>query len=205
LTEVHRQAADNPIIRLSMQVREGISLNCGDYGESRVIERKDCTQALVMEADQVIVGTNRWRRDFNNKIRGIKGIEDPLPIQGERVICLKNDRERQLLNGGMWNVEDVLKSNEWVSMRVANVDEPAREPVRIDVLNNFFTGAEIEPKKRKLSDEFDYAYAITGHKSQGSEWPGVVVFDQSRVFGTDASRWLYTAITRASDRVTVVI
>jgi exodeoxyribonuclease-5 len=206
LTEVHRQAADNPIIRLSMQVREGIPLSCGDYGESRVIRRMNCMPEIVMSHDQVIVGTNSWRRNFNQKIRSLKGIDDPLPTEGERLICLKNDRERQLLNGGMWDVKDVLKSDEWVSMRVSDADDPSRtEPIRIDVLNNFFTGAEIDKIKRKLSDEFDYAYAITGHKSQGSEWPNVIVFDQSHVFEQNASRWLYTAITRAADRVTVVI
>src|SRR5919107_1831700 len=39
LTEVHRQARDNPIIRLSMAVREGERLALGQYGESRVIAR----------------------------------------------------------------------------------------------------------------------------------------------------------------------
>ena len=37
LTEVHRQAQDNPIIRLSMDVREGRELTRGDYGEAQVI------------------------------------------------------------------------------------------------------------------------------------------------------------------------
>jgi exodeoxyribonuclease-5 len=208
LTEIHRQAADNPIIRLSMQVREGVALSCGAYGDSKVIRRMDCTQSLIMGSDQVIVGTNRTRRDFNKKIRTIKGIEDPMPTEGEKIICLKNDRERQLLNGGMWNVNDVRCDKEWVSMHVTAEDDPSRpDPVRVDVLQDFFMGTqdELDKWKRKSSDEFDYAYAITGHKSQGSEWPAVVVFDQSGVFGQDASRWLYTAITRAADRVTVVI
>ncbi len=41
LTEVHRQAADNPIVRLAMTVREGGRLEFGAYGESRVIPRRD--------------------------------------------------------------------------------------------------------------------------------------------------------------------
>lgn len=209
LTEIHRQAADNPIIRLSMQVREGVALSCGAYGDSQVIKRMDCTQSLIMSADQVIVGTNRTRRDFNKRIRDIKGIEDPMPTKGEKLICLKNDRDRQLLNGGMWGVNDVdSRDKEWVSMRVTAEDDPSRpDPIQVDVLKDFFMGTadELDKFKRKSSDEFDYAYAITGHKSQGSEWSSVVVFDQSHVFRNDASRWLYTAITRAADRVTVVI
>ena len=53
-------------------------------------------------------------------------------------------------------------------------------------------------------DEFDYGYALTTHKAQGSEWPGVYIVDDSSVFRADAHRWLYTALTRASERVLVV-
>ena len=45
LTEVHRQAADNPIIRMSMTVREGGRLDPGAYGESRVITRAEIDSA----------------------------------------------------------------------------------------------------------------------------------------------------------------
>jgi ATP-dependent exoDNAse (exonuclease V) alpha subunit len=48
-------------------------------------------------------------------------------------------------------------------------------------------------------------YAITVHKAQGSQWPDVVVLDESPIFGRNAARWLYSAITRASDAVTVVL
>ena len=41
LTEIHRQARDNPIIRLSLDIREGEYLERGIYGESRVIARED--------------------------------------------------------------------------------------------------------------------------------------------------------------------
>src|SRR6202521_1356655 len=41
LTEVHRQARDNPIIRLSMDVREGLRLEEGTYGLTQVVSRAD--------------------------------------------------------------------------------------------------------------------------------------------------------------------
>jgi len=41
------------------------------------------------------------------------------------------------------------------------------------------------------------------HKSQGSQWNSVVVLDESFVFKQDAARHLYTAITRAAERVVV--
>ena len=51
---------------------------------------------------------------------------------------------------------------------------------------------------------FEFAYAITCHKAQGSEFDSVVVFDESWLFGEDRFRWLYTAITRAKKRLLIV-
>lgn len=51
---------------------------------------------------------------------------------------------------------------------------------------------------------FEFAYAITCHKAQGSEFDYVVVFDESWLFGEDRFRWLYTAITRAKKRLLIV-
>ncbi|MBQ3221239.1 MAG: AAA family ATPase [Clostridia bacterium] len=63
-------------------------------------------------------------------------------------------------------------------------------------------------KVRTVSDEpicrFEFAYAITCHKSQGSEFDFVVVFDESWVFGEERNRWLYTAITRAKDKLLII-
>ena len=39
LTEVHRQAQDNPIIRLSMEIRAGEYLEPGRYGETEVVRQ----------------------------------------------------------------------------------------------------------------------------------------------------------------------
>lgn len=51
---------------------------------------------------------------------------------------------------------------------------------------------------------FDSAYCISVHKAQGAEWDKVVVFDQSYIFGKDASKWLYTAITRAKKKLVII-
>ncbi len=61
LTEIHRQARDNPIIRLALDVREGREFMRGDYGTAKVISRDEVTQDIVLSADQVLVGTNRTR------------------------------------------------------------------------------------------------------------------------------------------------
>jgi ATP-dependent exoDNAse (exonuclease V) alpha subunit len=58
---------------------------------------------------------------------------------------------------------------------------------------------EIVPK------EFTYAYAITTHKSQGSEWDKVVVLEEKFPFDkNEHARWLYTACTRASEKLVLV-
>lgn len=58
---------------------------------------------------------------------------------------------------------------------------------------------EIVPK------EFTYAYAITTHKSQGSEWQKIVVLEEQFPFDkTEHVRWLYTACTRSSEKLVLV-
>lgn len=208
LTEIHRQAQDNPIIRLSMDVRQGGTLTRSTLGESRVIRRMDLDPADVMDAHQVIVGMNRTRRTFNKRIRQLLGRDDPMPVVDDRLICLRNDRDRQLLNGGMWTVNQVHYRDEWFKLKVETHDDPSVcTPIDVDVLEHFFIDTEetLDIWRRKQSDEFTYGYAITAHKSQGSEWPVVTIFDESAVFRENASRWLYTAITRAAEKVTIVI
>ena len=102
LTEVHRQAKDNPIIHLSMMVREGGRLETGSYGESRIIRRREIDAAAVMAADQVLVGLNKTRRLYNTRLRELNGYRDPMPAAGEKLVCLRNDKTKGLLNGGTW-------------------------------------------------------------------------------------------------------
>lgn len=63
-------------------------------------------------------------------------------------------------------------------------------------------------RKRAVKEEpvcrFEFAYAITCHKAQGSEFDFVVVFDESWAFGKERDRWLYTAITRAKEKLLIV-
>src|SRR5690242_9806509 len=62
LTEVHRQAQDDPIVRLSMDIREGNEIALGDYGESQVVAKSKLDPERVMAADQILVGRNVTRR-----------------------------------------------------------------------------------------------------------------------------------------------
>ena len=73
LTEVHRQAQDDPIVRMSMDVREGRELDIGGYGESEVVRARELDPERVMEADQVLVGRNNTRRAYNMRMRAEAG------------------------------------------------------------------------------------------------------------------------------------
>ena len=208
LTEIHRQAADNPIIRLSEIVRTGGELKEGAYGETRVVRRAEIDAAKVLAADQVLVGVNRTRRAYNQRIRDLSGFAEPLPVAGDRLVCLRNDRTKGLINGGLWRVEALGGvQKDFVKMTLRSEDEGARaSTVKVAVLKQFFEGTEGElawPLRRE-SDEFDYGYALTVHKAQGSQWDDVMLFDESYAFREHRARWLYTGLTRAARRLTVV-
>jgi exodeoxyribonuclease V len=207
LTHIHRQAQDNPIIRLSEIVRSGGDLREGVYGETRVIPRAAVDPAQVLGADQVLVGTNRTRRAYNQRMRDLKGFQEPLPVAGDRLVCLRNDRAKGLINGGLWRVETLGGvKKDFVKMTLRSEDEGARATVKVAVLKAFFEGKEGELgfALRRESDEFDYGYALTVHKAQGSQWDDVMLFDESFAFREHRARWLYTGLTRAARRLTVV-
>lgn len=216
LTEIHRQAADNPIIRMSMEIRDGRPLAIGRYGESLVARRssmsKDDLRAMVLDADQLLCGTNTMRQTFNRRVRELKGIAGTpgewMPTIGDRLVCLKNNRTKGLLNGGLWSVNKVEVKGRKFAMQVASLDDPdAIVPVDVETPFEFFQGTQdaMDWRARKQADEFCHGYALTVHKSQGSAWDNVLLFDESSVFRDNAEKHLYTGITRAAEKVTVVI
>ncbi|TWG49618.1 MULTISPECIES: ATP-dependent RecD-like DNA helicase [unclassified Aminobacter] len=209
LTEIHRQARDNPIIRLALEVREGREIEYGEYGAARVIGRDEVNQDLVLSADQVLVGTNRTRRRYNQRLRQLKGFDASYPQAGDKLVCLRNDPAKGLLNGSLWKV--MTSSRETVKPGInllvsPEEDDPDRGVAKIKLLKAAFENPdeEIPWQQKKRFDDFDYGYALTVHKAQGSQWNEVVLFDESFAFRETRQRWLYTAITRAAERLTVV-
>jgi exodeoxyribonuclease-5 len=208
LTEVHRQAKDDPIIRLSMAVRSGDRPALGGEGSVRIIHRRDVGATMVLGADQVLVGLNRTRRLYNRRIRELKGWRAPTPAVGDKLVCLRNDKSKGLLNGGLWTVQRLRDpAKGFVRMDLVPEEEPAKKAVRVRVLEAFFASEEVEIPRllRRESDEFEYGYALTVHKAQGSQWDEVVLFDESFAFREHRARWLYTGITRAARKLTLVV
>lgn len=208
LTEVHRQAADNPIVRMSMIVREGGRLEVGNYGASRIIRRAEITPEIVLSADQVLVGLNKTRRLYNARMRQLMGHVANVPAVGEKLVCLRNDKSKGLLNGGAWIVQELKTSKKGlITMRVTPEDDTGGKPVKVSVMPNFFDGTEDEVpwELRRHTDEFTFGYALTVHKAQGSQWDNVVMFDEAFAFREHRARWLYTGLTRAAETITVVM
>lgn len=204
LTEIHRQARDNPILRMASDVREGRRLLPGTYGSSRVvpysqIDPKDL-QKGVLSADQLLVGRNATRISSNGRVRELLGRTSVLPQVGDKLVCLRNDHSAGLLNGQLWTcAKDAIWDGDFV---ILNLQGETGKLIDVVAHGDYFEGKAPNIFTKRDAQEFDYGFALTVHKAQGSQWDNVLLLDEW--YGADRERWLYTAITRAAESVTVV-
>lgn len=212
LDEVHRQAEDSPVLWAATKIRRGEDVPYGVHGGALVVaSRGDAdNEARALAADQIIVGRNRTRRMTNRKVRDLRGFaaQSPWPMTGDRLVCLRNDREAGLLNGSLWDVKSCKPEEETMEMQI-EIADPDQTGNEIDcrAWMHHVAGRDQELQgnfARCDLEEFDYGYALTGHKAQGSAWNAVYVLDESAAFGKDARSWLYTAVTRAARSLTLV-
>lgn len=217
LTEVHRHARESGILRMATDVRMTGSFSRipGHYGDdAKVLVKSEmdplAVHEIVLGADQVLVGRNATRHSANARYRELTGRTDPLPIAGDKIVCLRNDHKAGLLNGSLWRVHESSGSPEqmMVEMLISS-EEDGAAGITVASHAHHFMGKEDELKKmnwgRRDAQEFDYGYALTVHKAQGSQWEDVCLFDESWAFRNDHQRWLYTGITRAAKQLTVLI
>jgi exodeoxyribonuclease-5 len=113
-----------------------------------------------------------------------------------------------LLNGSLWHVDRVRAPRKGLLRYTLSPEEGEHGKGRTVVTINpaYFDGTAeaLTPPERRRSDAFDFGYVLTVHKSQGSQWDDVVLFDESFAFREHAQRWLYTGITRAAKRIRIV-
>lgn len=212
LTEIHRQARESGILRLATLIREGGSLS--DFQSSddciivNAVDRDDLAREAIL-ADQVLVGRNETRRVINKRHRELIGMEGNAPSKGDRLVCLRNEHRVGLYNGGQWLVEEASCDEDTLTaeMRIRSEDSDGTK-LHVDAWLHHMLGASAEldsmGKERRDLSEFDYSYALTVHKAQGSQWNSVLMFDQSASFRQDARKWLYTGITRAAKKLQIV-
>jgi ATP-dependent exoDNAse (exonuclease V) alpha subunit len=221
LTEVTRQAHDSPVLHLATVIRESQQLLRGRFGDSVVCTKKQADNLSFTGEAPFIVGLNRTRHAQNFSIRQLLGRKSWAPEPGDRLLCRRNDKKTGLINGEIHIVVETFAVSD-ISRRVTLKIRPetftSEELVtgqalsrEVHAWSHLFKGEEGETElgrmrmsARRACQELTWGYAITCHASQGSEWPTVVVMDEGESFREFRWRWLYTAITRASERVAVI-
>jgi exodeoxyribonuclease-5 len=222
LTEIHRQAEESAIIRLATMARQGEPIGFGQYDTFVWKMRKmDVTPEQCLRGGQVICGLNATRLQLNNAMRRAAGYYSGyLPTgTGEKIICLKNQNDLGLINGMFLTLENIVEDGSLhFSATVRDEDgnqitRPDGSRERLRIYKGHFEDHvafdrgrhDRDWKTKRLLTEATFGWAITGHKSQGSSWRNVLVWDDG--LGRtplDRARWLYTAITRAEQGLVIL-
>jgi exodeoxyribonuclease-5 len=204
LEEIHRQAKDSPILRLAMMAREGKKTPLGEYGPGvQVVSGKGFEFDASPDA-LLLCYTNETRMRLNRLVRQAFGHPEHNPVVGDRVVCLRNNREAGVANGMLGTIEDIRPSGPHFFQMVARMQD-GDERYRGRVLARQFTQAETQHLRGV--DSWTYGYCLTTHKAQGSESDEVIVFKEEKMGAMSPRmrrRWLYTAYTRAKSSLTVV-
>jgi len=232
LDEIMRQAQESEIIRLTMKIRnhEPIHYFCGK--EIQIIPYNQLNTGILQWGDQILTATNSKRQSINNTMRTLSGREGP-PIDGDKLICLRNywedfsENGNALINGSIGILNNSFQT--WVDLPrfmkskikkfnvlMGDLIIPEIDDIYSTVNMDYqmiITGEKCCDWKTSyrlkkyniVPKEFAYAYAITCHKAQGSEWDNVVVLEENFPFDKEEHcKWLYTACTRASEKLVLV-
>lgn len=203
LDEIHRQSRDNPIIQISQTIRRGGFPKAGRYGDTLITMPGRLPVDNVMTANQILAGRRLTCRTLTTAVRRLAGYGQALPGIGERVIAARNNHGRNLLNGEAFTVTDVKDTDEH-AIRLKMLNAAGRERTFRCFTSPFESASGPTPNVASGIDLFEYGYVLTAHRAQGSQWSDVTVFDESAVFGASAKQWLYSAVTRASNRLTLI-
>ncbi|MCA9372322.1 AAA family ATPase [Candidatus Woesebacteria bacterium] len=216
LEQIHRQARTNPIIGLSIQARENGFVRPGEYSSTvkkyRMSdpETREIANELLYAYDQdtlVLCGYNHTRKQLNTTLRQMAEIESSEPIVGDRVICLRNNYEKNIFNGMQGTILSIEpEDDDWYRAEIEMDGEEDRYKGLISV-EQFYkkTALNFTDKRAKIlkGDLFDFGYALTVHKAQGSQAKKVILFEErfKKMNDNEWRRWLYTAVTRAEEEL----
>ena len=216
LTKIMRQNSNSAIIQVADMLKNGKVPDYGVYneGELAVITKKQFTDNLPMFINTygiVLCGLNETRDKLNKYIReNIKGYTSPFPVEGEPLVCKKNNWNLELngihLVNGLFGVSettvditDFYKDGYFLMDFTPNYLNTTFESVKVDY--KYFT-ADMKTKEFMKSnffhrhfDYFDYAYASTVHSAQGSQYDTGIYIEES-IRKVSNTRLNYTAITR---------
>lgn len=221
LHQIMRQEEGNPIVYLSQCILADIPIPFQNYGTSKVIRSIEVNQHIIDDFDMIICAKNKTREELNDRIRyEVLGYEDRVPQLGDKMICRRNNWDEfkdgiYLTNGLVGTITDINYTSLYRDIIYANFQP--------DFMENSFNkltldysyikanwkdrkgdfGWSISSNKKRM-EYFEYAYAITVHLSQGSEYPRVLFIDEDFGDSEKLKRLRYTAVTRAKDQLTWV-
>lgn len=231
LDEIMRQAQDSGIIRLTMDIRAGKPLSKCDWDDVKVINKSDLVEGMYTWANQIIVATNRQKIKVNNYVRQLNGRSDD-PQPQDKIICLRNNwdimdttNQYPIVNGTTGYIDTIqfdtrtypvwgLNGPVPVAIIGFTTEEDEHYEGIISDKNVYSTGnLTLSPAQeysiKKLGAipplEINYGYAVTCHKAQGDQYSKVLVLEEYWPnIGDEHKRWLYTAATRAIDKLVIV-
>jgi exodeoxyribonuclease-5 len=200
LEKIHRQALQNPILRLATAFREGrrVPYWSDKAGRLAIVPKREFRSRLVPDC-QIICGLNQTRHQVNQQVRAMAGYGRFLVHGGERLICLRNNTTWGLFNGQQVRVVDVhAEGKKRISL---DIETDYGRVLTVDCLKEQFGRDLVSDFRSQDLLLFDYGYCVTAHKAQGSEWNSVVALEQIAKHW-DPKRWRYTVATRAKERLT---
>ena len=208
LDEIMRQEAESEIIQLTMAIREGKQIDTFDGKDVKIFEQEDLSTGMMEWADQIICATNRMRFGLNKQMREIKGFEGIYPVEGDKLICLRNYWETgseinddPIVNGTIGYLEGGYDTTIQYPRFIVRDPVPVLcGSLRIPELNDTYkdlifdrkmigegvktldSSTEYKIHKNRMAPptpmEFAYGYAITYWKAQGSEWSKVLMVEE---------------------------
>lgn len=212
LTQIMRQNQDNPIVYLANRAIQGLPIHCGTYGNNAiVIESKDLTNEMLLKVGNIICCTNKSRDNLNLNIRRLLNRNDNIPEFGDRVICRKNNWNISINNIALANgLQGYINS----PISPASMNQKDRNLFAMNflpdllnvsfdhlivnysyIISNYADRQKMKNDRYTKGELFEYAYAITTHLSQGSEYRSGIFYEEY-LNGNDQNSLVYTGITR---------
>ena len=223
LSEIMRQDEGNPIIHFATMAREckWNEFRYGSYGGKVFIAPKEqimASEKLLRNSNVILCAFNKTRSELNKYVREeIYHMPKNNIGIGEKLICRENCWDLQLddivyLTNGMIgyvtniNYEDSTKNGLVFDFRPEFVQDACFEEIILDW--HYLNDLSYEERKDYIAEhiKFEHGYVITCHLAQGSQYDSVLIYNEyMRRSAEDYSKWLYTAITRAVNRLVIAI
>ncbi len=223
LERIFRQEEGSAIIEVATLARETGVLPVQEFGPGvRKLDRALPETGLVVEEllsnwreDLLILcGYNATRIKLNQAIRELRDMTSPAPQSGDRVVCLRNNRSKRIFNGMLGRIGRVAETigDDGSAWYEAEIELDGEDYAYTGYILRDQFGAATTNKDVPLApdgqrgDLWDFGYALTVHKAQGSQAQSVLVFEERFAKSSEADwrRWLYTAVTRAELQLTVI-